>query len=158
MVLCLLYAQGAAPWTTCSSWRCRSTTRSCSGAQGLLSVLAQQLVPNASACFQCWAKCPVATGSGLGARELWKRRHGCFSAHRRHLDGCCCSPALLPATQAVRPAEFHLTLLACLPCDPHSLYRTPHCRFASLPCARLDDPVGGEHMNIMKAGIITAHR
>lgn len=23
---------------------------------------------------------------------------------------------------------------------------------------RLDDPIGGEHMNIMKAGIITAHR
>lgn len=23
---------------------------------------------------------------------------------------------------------------------------------------RLDDPIGGEHMNIMKAGIMTAHR
>lgn len=23
---------------------------------------------------------------------------------------------------------------------------------------RLDDPIGGEHMNIMKAGITTAHR
>jgi hypothetical protein len=23
---------------------------------------------------------------------------------------------------------------------------------------RLDDPVGGEHMNVMKAGAITAHR
>lgn len=29
---------------------------------------------------------------------------------------------------------------------------------APLPVPRLDDPVGGEHMNIMKAGIITAHR
>ena len=25
-------------------------------------------------------------------------------------------------------------------------------------CFRLDDPIGGEHMNIMKAGLITAHR
>ena len=34
--------------------------------------------------------------------------------------------------------------LRCAPCPP--------------PPRRLDDPVGGEHMNIMKAGIITAHR
>lgn len=122
--------RAAGPWTNSVTSRCLSTTASCSGGRRPLRAVSVLCLPRQPRCCSPWL---LSKERAAGSRTAPRRA----AAQALPALPCRSAPPAWPPLRAAAPDR---------------------ARPSVLPACRLYDPVGGEHMNIMKAGIITAHR